>query len=373
MSGLYIHIPFCRKKCFYCDFYSREYNSGSAKEYVACLCWQIDGLKESFRTIFVGGGTPSVLEKALLGKLFKSLKRVSKSAKEFTVEVNPESLDRQKIDLFLQSGCNRLSIGVQSLFEDKLKKLGRIHSSQKAQDAVYLAKEMGFVNISIDLIFGVWGETLDSWKQELERAVVLPVKHISVYGLTPEKKSPFFRALKRGDLEQLSEEISAQMYEFSIEFLERNGFFQYEVSNFARRRYLCRHNWNYWQNNFYIGLGPSAVSYVEGVRMTNVANVKEYIRRVNKGENTVASQEKLGRVRRAKEAAAILIRTAEGIDLAGFRQKYGVDFGKLNRGTIDNLKDMGLLRYYEAAGKIKRICLTKKGFLFSDTVSSSFC
>ncbi|MBU2504692.1 MAG: radical SAM protein, partial [Candidatus Omnitrophica bacterium] len=177
VESLYIHIPFCRKKCFYCDFYSVNYKENLASVYIETLCKQIDKLEDDFSTIYIGGGTPTVLGAPHLGKLLKSLKRVSKKVIEFTVEANPESLDEANIELFLAEGVNRLSIGAQSVNEGKLKKLGRIHSVKQAQEAVFLAKKKGFKNISIDLIFGLWNEDLAGWQEELSWAVKLPVTH----------------------------------------------------------------------------------------------------------------------------------------------------------------------------------------------------
>jgi len=270
MSSLYIHIPFCNSKCLYCDFYSVIYDAAVAADYVDVLCEQIERLDKQYSTIYIGGGTPTALGGVLLGKLLNSLKRFAGCATEFSLEANPESLSREILRLFLGSGVNRLSLGVQSFNDNKLNNLGRIHSAQAAQEAVHLARSAGFENIGIDLIFGVGNERLDGWRQELKKAAELPIRHISCYGLTYEKDTPLFNAVKKGALVPLEDEAAAEMYRYAIGYLEKEGFKQYEVSNFAQEGYACRHNQNYWENNAYLGLGASAVSYLDGVRKENV-------------------------------------------------------------------------------------------------------
>jgi oxygen-independent coproporphyrinogen-3 oxidase len=372
MNSLYLHIPFCRKKCIYCDFYSIEYRSDIASSYIDILCKQINKLDSDFSTIYIGGGTPTVLEISLWKKLFRSLARFYRSRVEFTIEANPESLCRDKIKLFLDEGVNRISIGVQSLYEDKLQKLTRIHSAQEGEEKVLLAKREGFKNINIDLIFGVWDEELSSWRKELRKVVSMPITHISAYSLTVEEKTPLFKKLKEGNLPPLNEEVIAQMYEFNLDYLPWKGFLQYEVSNFSKRGYQCQHNLNYWHNNSYVGLGPSAVSYLEGVRKKNVSDCGEYIKRAKRNEVPFDYQEKLKPLQKAKETAAVKIRCKEGIDFQEFKSKTGYDFLRVARNDIKDFIKQGILRYKKKRGKIKGLCLTKKGFLFSDTVSSAF-
>jgi len=262
--SLYIHIPFCRRKCVYCGFYSDIYDEAAASSYIDALTGQIKGLAGGFSTIYIGGGTPTVLDRRLLEELLKSLKPILRNCFEFTVEANPESLDDDKIKLLLDYGVNRLSIGVQSLSDRKLKRLGRLHSSRKAEEAVRLAAKRGFDNLSLDMIFGVWDEGVESWKKELDGIVKLPAAHISCYELTYEKNTPLFSALRNKSIEPLDDEITARMYECAVDVLSLRGFKQYEVSNFAKEGYECRHNLNYWENNSYVGLGASAFSYNDG-------------------------------------------------------------------------------------------------------------
>ena len=211
-KSLYIHIPFCRKKCIYCDFCSVPYQKEIARQYIATLSRQVDNLEPGFSSVYIGGGTPTVLDIALWEKLLSALKRVLGGGCEFTVEANPESLDEARIDLFRKNKVNRLSIGIQSLSKEKLRRLGRIHSRDEAIDKVHLACRKGFKNISADMIFGVWQEKLDSWKRELKQLVKLPLNHISLYALTCEKGTSLFKQVKKKETTLLDEKTAADMY-----------------------------------------------------------------------------------------------------------------------------------------------------------------
>ena len=377
-KSLYIHIPFCRRRCPYCDFYSLIYDRGLAAAYIKALCKQIEVLGNDFSSIYIGGGTPSVLPIAGLKKLLESLALISKNVNEFTVEVNPESIDENRLKLFLDKGVNRISIGVQSFFDRKLKKLGRTHSSKDAKSAIRLAKKKGFKDVGIDLIFGASGETLSDWMAELKQAVSSGIKHISTYCLTYEKDTPLFLQIKKKFISPLDDETLAKMYKGAITYLSRNGFRHYEISNFAKPGFESKHNMSYWQGNPYLGLGPSAVSFTEGIpagtgkREKNVSDIAEYIDRVNRGRSPVVYKESLSGVRRAKELAAIKIRTKEGIDFDWFRQRCGFDFAALEEQALKNLISSGFIKYRKKKGQNIGVYLTNKGFLFADTVSSAF-
>jgi oxygen-independent coproporphyrinogen-3 oxidase len=370
-TSLYIHIPFCRRKCLYCDFYSAIYERGLAESYVDVLVKQLDGLAGAYPTIYTGGGTPSALDKSLLVKLFKSLKRFMPAVSEFTIEANPDSLDEDKVKLFLDYGVNRLSIGVQSARGEKLKKLGRLHDWNKAKGSVALAAKKGFKNISIDMIFGVWGETPDGWKKELKEAVRLPITHVSCYSLTYEKGTPLRLAARNGSVRPLEDEVVAAMYEMAIGELALRGFKQYEVSSFSKLGFECGHNLNYWDNGAYAGLGASAVSYIDGVRSKFVRDAARYIRDFRDGRPLVESSEKLSPERRAKETAALKIRTKGGIDFSWFREKTGFDFLKLEKRAVADLLEKGLIKYKRTGSEPAGVALKRKGFLFCDTVSSA--
>ena len=329
-------------------------------------------MERSVYSIYIGGGTPSVLDPKLIQKLLVSLKSFSIESGEFTVEVNPESLDEDKAGLFLDHGVNRISIGLQSLDERKLKKLGRIHSSNRAREAVCMAHKKGFRNISVDSIFGVWGEDPGEWKRELDDITRLPITHVSCYELTYEKDTPLFSALSNKSIQPVDNDAASVMYETAIDILSLRGFKQYEVSNFAKAGYESRHNSNYWENNPYIGLGPSAVSYIGGVRARNICDVKSYIEKFNAGKSLTESSEKLSPVKSARETAAVKIRTKGGIDFGWFKAKTGFDLLGLEKKVLPGLVEQGLLKYKREGDLQTGICLKRKGFLFCDTVSSAF-
>jgi oxygen-independent coproporphyrinogen-3 oxidase len=370
--SLYIHIPFCKRKCIYCNFYSDIYDENTARSFVDALVPQIGLIDFRPSTIYIGGGTPSALAVGLLSGLLKSLQKVMSPGAEFTIEANPESLSEDNLKLFLDHGVNRLSIGVQSMRGEKLRKLGRIHSAAKAKESVCLASRRGFSNISVDLIFGVWGESPESWKKELEEAVRLPITHVSCYELTYEKDTPLYEALENKSVAPLDEDETASMYEAAIGALALRGIKQYEVSNFARPGYECAHNMNYWENNEYLGLGPSAVSYLNGVRRKNISDINEYLLRFEEERSLIESEEKLSPIKRARETAAIKIRTRDGIDFKWFKEKTGYDFLELEKGPVSSLIEEGLIKYKKSDDIPSGVMLKRKGFLFCDTVSSAF-
>ncbi|MCX5687912.1 MAG: radical SAM family heme chaperone HemW [Candidatus Omnitrophica bacterium] len=365
-EGLYIHIPFCRQKCLYCDFYSALHTESLADSYIEVILKQIQRLDQNFSSIYIGGGTPSILSQDLLNKLLAGLKKLIKKDAEFTIEVNPESVDKEKLKLFLERGVNRISIGAQSFDDKKLNSLGRIHSAKQAVEAIELSKKIGFNNTSIDMIFGVSKEDLKALEAELEKAAGFDIQHISCYSLSYETDTPLFIMREKKEVSPIDDEVMADMYRYTMSYLPDKGFNHYEVSSFSKPGFECRHNLNYWDNNSYVGLGPSAVSYIGGVRSENVKDVKEYIDRFNKGMDLVMSWEELPPVQMAKESASIKIRTKEGIDYGWFKNKTGFDFLELEKSTLGDLAEQGLIEYNE-----KSVRLTNKGFLFSDTVSST--
>lgn len=350
--SLYIHIPFCERKCAYCDFYSVSYDNGLASRYVDALVAQAGEIEAGVSSIFIGGGTPTALSTPLLKRLLRGIRRLSGKGIEFTVEANPESLSGEKLSLFSDEGVNRLSIGVQSFSDAKLKRLGRIHDAAKAISSVILSKKKGFNNLNIDLMFGAPDETPDDCSAEFARAVKLPVTHISCYCL-------------EGKIVPADEKDAARMYSLAMGYFPRHGFRHYEVSNFAKKGFECAHNLNYWRNDEYIGLGASAVSYIGGMRERHAPDVKEYIKRSMAGKSTVVSSERLDGDRRAKETAAVKIRTAEGISFSWFKKKTGLDLIELEGESVARLVRNGLIR---RTGNGVR--LTSRGFMYCDSVSS---
>lgn len=371
IPSLYIHIPFCARRCIYCSFYSSIYNEEKARLFVDTIIAQLKTIDPHIYSVYIGGGTPSILDRKILERLLRALNSFSVASGEFTVEANPDSLDPDKLKLLLDLGVNRLSVGVQSLDERKLKALGRIHSAKRAGEALSLARKSGFKNISADLIFGVWNEDLNCWRAELNEAVKLPVEHISCYSLTYEKGTPLFDLVSKKSVAPLDDDVAADMYETAIDTLSLRGFKQYEVSNFAKEGYESAHNLNYWDNNPYIGLGPSAASYIDGVRTRNVSDVKEYIDRLNSGKPITEFSEKLSPIKSAKETAAFKIRVKNGIDFNWFKGKTGFDLQELEKKALPGLLEDGLIKYKRDGDSLTGIALKRKGFLFCDTVSSA--
>jgi oxygen-independent coproporphyrinogen-3 oxidase len=362
--GLYIHIPFCKQKCPYCDFYSVPYDRISAARYIDILSKEIEKLNKKIVTVYIGGGTPTVLERELLDRLLMILAPVLSQSAENTIEANPESVDQDKYTVFLERGINRLSIGVQSLYQSKLQLLKRIHTVEEAQSAVSMAVKRGFKNISVDMIYGLPGETLESWKNELCHLVSLPVTHISCYALTCEKGTPFANAKR-----YIAEEVVSKMMWWNMRYLPKKDFLHYEVSNFAKQGYASRHNLNYWRNKPYFGLGASAVSYSEGVRSKNTSDLQEYIECREQGSGAVVSREKLSTLKRAQETAALNIRRVSGIELKEFKEETGYDFWSIaKRSSISYLRKCNLIQYRRKGRRIIGISLTKKGFLYADEV-----
>ncbi len=366
-SCLYIHIPFCSGKCRYCDFYSILYSPKLSVSYIDALKKQIEGLRVRFSTVYIGGGTPTVLDIKTLESLLKSIQSLLSKGYELTIEANPDTLDREKASLLLERGVNRISIGIQSFNDKILKTLGRRHSVRSCLKAIDNIHQAGFENISIDLMFGTPGQKINDIKNNIKVLENIPVNHISWYSLGYEEGTKIYCDLKKNLIKPLEDSIVSEMYLCIIESLRRMGFKQYEISNFARDGFKCRHNETYWMNEEYIGLGASAVSYINGVRSRNISEVSGYIDCVNSGEQVTVFSENLSPIEKAKETAALKIRTMDGIEKIWFKQKTGFDFEELEFDSMNGLIQDGLISL-----KDNRIFLTPKGILFCDTVSSAF-
>lgn len=368
MASLYIHIPFCKKKCPYCGFYSVTKNEAEAAAYVDVITRELEGLKACrMDTVYIGGGTPTSLSVAVLGRLLSFVIPLVTEKTEFTVEANPESVTEEKMRALAEAGVNRISLGVQSFSDQKLKTLGRIHNADSARRALDLIRVEGIKNISIDLMFGVPDETETVWSGDLKEAVSSGVQHISCYAFTVEEGTPFSRMVLERRVRLASDSSQARMYETAVDALQGAGFLRYEVSNFALPGFECRHNINYWDGGEYYGAGASAVSYVGGVRAERVHDVRTYINAGGNGEKTTLSREILPSEKRARETAAFKIRTALGIEFEWFLRTTGYEFNTLLGKDAEELHARQLIES-SASG----IRLTSKGFLFCDTVSRAF-
>ncbi|MCD6308922.1 MAG: radical SAM family heme chaperone HemW, partial [Candidatus Latescibacteria bacterium] len=323
--GLYIHIPFCIQKCPYCGFVSVTGADDLMEAYVTALVTELNNRTGGVfpgepATVYVGGGTPSLLPVPLFRTLFESLPR--DSMVECTVEANPDSLfsgdavHKYWLDEARDAGVNRISIGVQSLDDVILSTLGRIHTSRQAEDAVRRARAAGFENLSIDLMFGVPGQTMCAWRDTLERCIDMRPDHVSAYSLGIEEDTPYFERMSKGGLSLPDPEETADMYETAVEILGDAGLSPYEISNFARPGGECLHNSAYWDFSPYMGIGASAHSFDGSMRSWNITNPAGYIRAVEAGETPCEGFEMLDGKTRAEETIMLSLRTKRGLDLA---------------------------------------------------------
>ncbi len=372
MSGIYIHIPFCERKCIYCDFYSVE-NLSLIDTFIESLLREIEifSIEASFvngsifDSIYFGGGTPSLLNPAQVEKILNKLSHKFKisSNVEITLEANPGTVDKGKLFEYKSLGVNRISFGVQSFFDDDLKFLGRIHTSEDAFKCVRDSFDVGFENVSIDLIFGLPGQTVERWLENLKLAVSLNVPHISAYNLIVERGTPLYELVSISKVEIPEDEVQAQLYEKTIDFLETAGYVHYEVSNYAFEGFECRHNLKYWQYENYIGFGPSAHSFWISKRWWNYANLNKYINALDLGKIPVANFEVLNEEKMIEEFIYLGLRS-RGINITKFREKFGFEFmGGDIKDEIEELERVGYISVEDDFVK-----LTAKGFLLCDEI-----
>lgn len=367
--GVYIHIPVCEKKCPYCAFYSVSIDTVDPESLTEVILAELDlyNIAEPVETIYIGGGSPTSLPHTVLTSFISALCDRLGTVQEFTVECNPAQADKTLFKQLYALGVNRLSVGAQSFDANELKTLGRIHQPQHIARTVQLAKETGFKNIGLDLIFGVPGSTLESWQFSLKSAVGLEVQHISAYSLTIEKDTPFERAVKEGTLSTLDEQADRRMYNAAREILRDAGFRQYEISNFAKPGFECRHNLRYWKNAPVIGAGPAAAGWYNGRRTINVPDTDLYIEKIQQDKSAYAEQHTPVPKQVACETAVLGLRMSQGINLIEFEQHTGFDlmilFGSVIKQHIFN----GLLEYTSTHCQ-----LTEKGLSYADTVAADF-
>ncbi len=374
--GVYVHIPFCISKCPYCNFSSAAASSPPEKRYADCVLKELSFYLETegldgrrLETIYIGGGTPSIFSPQEIERVISSIKGrfiPSENNIEVTLEVNPDTVDPRKLEAYAQGGVNRLSIGVQSFSDAELKSIGRTHSARRALDAFNEAREAGFRNIGVDLIFGLPGQREKDWERSVRKAIGLRPEHISVYGLTIEEGTPFYGAFK-GRTGLPSEEAEAAMYEGAVNFLKEAGYIHYEISNFALPGKTSVHNSRYWADKDYLGLGASAHSYVSrpgwGRRWWNALAPQEYMRAIENAGTARVGEEKLRREDAMMEAMMLgLRRLDKGIEGRTFKDRFG-SLPKESFKRWEALRKDGLLN-----GKDDDIVLTPKGVLLSNEV-----
>jgi len=376
VASLYLHIPFCERKCLYCDFYSIE-SLAPMEEFLAGLAVEIQsyaprGEGTRFDTVFFGGGTPSLLTPGQLGSILSRLRSTYTIATdaEITLETNPGTVTPEKLAAFRSMGVNRLSIGIQSFRDDELQFLGRIHDSSQAVEAVRLARGAGFDNVSIDLIYSLPGQTPDRWMYTLERGLALDPQHISAYSLIVEDNTPLARMVRARQVSPNPVEAEAALFELTMRILEENGFEHYEVSNYAKPGARSRHNYSYWSHVNYLGFGPSAHSFWRsddgrsGERWANVANVSTYSRRLRDQERPLAFEEKVGLKELVNERIFLGLRS-DGIDLRRLETEFAIGLDSAQRETVRQLVQESL-----AVLQGDMLRLTPRGFVLCDEIAA---
>lgn len=368
-TAIYIHIPFCEHKCIYCDFYS-IITKDNVTSFLQALKKEINyyaGLHSSNRlitSIYFGGGTPSLMTPSYIHEIIELVKKRFTIADdiEVTLETNPGTVEKEKLNEFNEIGIDRLSIGIQSFDENELKFLTRIHDKQTAIDTVLRAKEAGFKNISIDLIFNLPGQTKKIWMNNLLTALSLPINHISTYSLILERGTILNKMVLDGKVKMQNDDYDADLYETTIDFLTQNGFYQYEVSNFAKEGFECRHNNSYWHYKDYFGFGTSAHSFINGRRYWNFSSLKKYVSEIGKNHFAVAGYEQLDDEQRLNEYVMLALRSS-GLNIEEMQNFFGSNWSDNKSGYLKKLEDDNLLM--RENGMIK---LTKSGYAVCDEI-----
>lgn len=396
---LYIHIPFCMKKCAYCDFLSGPAPRETIDRYVTALVAEIrqyQKLAENYRvtTIFFGGGTPSILSGGQMKEIFDALRDVFEiqADAEITMEANPGTVTKENLQAYRACGINRISFGLQSVDDKELKLLGRVHTMRQFEESYDLARKAGFQNINVDLISAIPGQTVESWERTLDTVIRMNPEHISAYSLIIEEGTPFYEIYGENAKEEQDsrcercladdgkqmdigknfpklpdEEAERRMYELTAEKLEAAGYLQYEVSNYAKPGYACRHNKGYWQRVEYLGIGTGAASLIENERYQHISDTDLYIRANGKLDQIEEEKETLDWNAQVEETMFLGLRMKEGVNKQKFRERYHREIQEVYGEVLEKLKEEGLLREEE-----KRICLTKRGNDLSNYVLAQF-
>jgi oxygen-independent coproporphyrinogen-3 oxidase len=365
----YIHVPFCRHRCGYCNFSVVVNREDLTRRYLQAVDLELAALnRPTVDTVFIGGGTPTHLDLISLDRLLAMIQRrfALNANVEWTIEANPEDITDAKLDLIIDYGVNRVSLGVQSFNDQKLGQLERGHRANSARQVIETVAAK-IPNVSIDLIFAAPGETIESWSQDLDTALSLPIKHLSTYTLTYEKGTAFWNRRAKGELQELGESFEVEMYSKARSRTASAGFKQYEISSFARGGFRCRHNLAYWKGSPWYAAGPSATRFVAGKRDTNHRSTTTYLKRIEAGENPTAESEPITGEESVRERAAFGIRMIDGVDLREIQTSTGFDMRQLCGDAIRNSVDEGML---DDQGD--RIRLTEKGILFADMVAARF-
>ncbi|MYL33414.1 oxygen-independent coproporphyrinogen III oxidase [Pontibacillus yanchengensis] len=373
ISSVYIHIPFCQQICHYCDFTKFFYNKELADQYLDALDREIEeevGKKQMYmRTIFVGGGTPTALNYTQLEQLLKTISESFdvESCEEYTFEANPGEFDEKKLALLKDYGVNRISFGVQVFDDQMLEKLGRNHRVKDVYDNLRHFEKLDFENVSVDLIYGLPGQTVEHFQQTVNEAIRLDLPHYSSYSLQIEPKTVFYQRHKKGKLHKPMEEDEAQMYELLVRDMEQSGVQQYEISNFAKPGFESKHNLTYWNNDYYYGFGSGAHGYLPGKRTVNIRPLPQYIKKAMEDGKPTLHEEPIHEKERIEEQMFLGLRKAEGVSKSVFKNRFGKSLSSLYQEELDYLKRK---EWIEEKGDFIRI--TPQGRLFGNNVFQEF-
>ncbi len=370
MLGLYVHLPFCPYICPYCDFAKWPHKRSAADDYLRALEAEIQRTSPvAAQTIFYGGGTPNEYDAATIARLTDLLRRRfgGDRFREIALEVNPELVAPDDMRAYRAAGIDRVSIGVQSFVPSEIATLGRKHTVEQIARVIQLVRDADIRSVSLDLMFGVPGQTRASWAYSLQRAIELQTDHVSAYGLTIEEGTPYAAWQAREPQAFADDELEADLYAAAIDTLTAAGFEHYEISNFARPGHESAHNANYWANGDYIGFGVGAASYRYGTRSTHTRSLQTYVAAALGGEAIPGESERLEGPKRAGEAAMLSLRTSQGVCLAAFKERYGIDFMQFYASIIPELRDAGLLDINDSF-----VRLTRRGQFVANDVCGAF-
>ncbi|PWX65972.1 radical SAM family heme chaperone HemW [Clostridium perfringens] len=371
--SLYIHIPFCAQKCLYCDFPSFARKDHLRKAYIEALNKEIINLREKhnnleINTIFIGGGTPSVLESNELECLLKEIAKLNMAKDiEYSMECNPGNLTEEKLEVMKKYGVNRISMGLQAKQDNLLKGLGRIHNYKTFKENFLLAKKVGFNNINVDLMFGLPNQRLNEWEETLREIISLDPAHISAYSLIIEEGTAFYNLYENDKLKLPTEEEERKMYHLAKKILEENGFNQYEISNYAKEGKECRHNLAYWNMDNWIGVGSAAASYINGKRIKNISSVEEYINSINEKGEAVEEIINNSKNDNMEEFMFMGLRKINGIDENEFKKRFSMNINDIYGEILSKYIGEGLL--IRESG---RIFLSEKGIEISNVIMADF-
>ena len=372
--GIYIHIPFCKSKCYYCDFVSFSGMGKYVDGYINALVKElIHKSKNNYyiKTIFIGGGTPSIIDEKYIKQIMDTIKDYFDydPKMEVTIEVNPGTVTEEKLKTYYDLGINRLSVGLQSANDKILKEIGRIHSFEEYKNTIKLAKKVGFKNINSDIIVGLPNQTIYDVENTIDELVKLKLKHISVYSLILEENTRLYELVQTNMVELPDDELERYMYWYAKRRLEDEGYIHYEISNFAKKGYESKHNLDCWSQKEYIGFGINAASYEDDTRYKNIVSIENYIKNIENGEfdDNVIIEEKQSKKDKANEYVILGLRKIEGLNIIDFENKFKISFDSLYKNKINKLISMGLIYLHD-----NNVKLTDKGIDLANIVWEEF-